>query len=334
MSSSSKASATAAPRGFRRVAPAFVLFFLSPFVAEFLLGNISISAIAALVFLAPMYGGGALAVREIARRCGRGWATIILLALAYGLIEEGVSIQTLFNPNYLGLHLLAEANLPSLGMGGWWTPFVLTLHTVWSISVPIVITEALFAERRETPWLGKTGIAVSILLLLVGGVVIHFGTNKQDPFRASPLQLISTIIVIVVVGALAFRFKKRGSSPSGTAPNPWIVGITTFVLGLAFMTVHDVLGGWPVVGVYAVIYVIAIVLLTSWSRGANWSPLHTLAAGGGAMLTYACTAFPQQPVVGAKGTVDLVGNTIFALIAVVLLVRAVKSERKVTNETR
>src|SRR6185312_2782812 len=211
MSSSSVSSPTAAPRGFRRIAPAIVLFFLSPFVAEFLLGNISISAIAALIFLAPMYGGGALAVREISRRCGRGWATIILLALAYGLIEEGVAIQTLFNPNYLGLHLLAEANIRSLGIGGWWTPFVLTLHTVWSISVPIVIVEALYAERRETPWLGKTGLSVSIALLLAGGALVSAMTRKQDTFRASSLQIISTLVLIGLVSAFAFRFRKSSA---------------------------------------------------------------------------------------------------------------------------
>jgi len=209
MTSSATPALSVAPTGFRRVAPAFVLFFLSPFVAEFLLGNISISAIAALIILAPLYGGGALAVREIARRCGRGWATIVLLALAYGLIEEGIVIQTLFNPNYLGLHLLTEAYIPSLGIGGWWTPFVLTLHTVWSISVPIAIVEALFAERRETPWLGKTGLGVSIALLLIGGILIRFGTQKQGPFTASPLQLISATILVVLVSALAFRFKKK-----------------------------------------------------------------------------------------------------------------------------
>jgi hypothetical protein len=322
----------AEPRGFRRIAPVLVLFFLSPFVAEFLLGNISISAIAALIFLAPMYGGGAVAVREIARRSGRGWATIVLLALAYGLIEEGVAIQTLFNPNYLGLHLLAEANIPSLGIGGWWTPFVLTLHTVWSISVPIVVVEALFADRRETPWLGKTGIGVSILLLLVGGLMVHLGTTKQDPFKASPPQLMSAIAAVIVTTALAFRFKKSPSAKLGDAPNSWVVGITTFLLGLGFMSAHGMLRGWTVVGTYGVIYVIAIILLATWSKRAGWSSLHTLAAGGGAMLTYACTAFPQQPVIGAKGTTDLAGNTIFALIAVILLVLAVKSERKAANE--
>lgn len=328
MSTESDSSLPTAPRGFRRVAPAFVLFFLSPFVAEFLLGNISISAIAAVVVLAPMYGGGALAVREIARRCGRGWATLVLLALAYGLLEEGIIIQTLFNPNYLGLHLLTEAYIPSLGIGGWWTPFVLTLHTVWSISVPIAIVEALYSERRETPWLGKTGLGVSLLLLLVGGIFIRVGTQRQGPFTASVPQLLSATGLVVLVCTLAFRFKKSRGVHPGAVPSPWIVGIATFLLGLGFMSAHAVLHEWTVVGAYAAIYFIATLLLTTWSGRANWSPLHTLAAGGGAMLTYALTAFPQEPVIGAKGTVDLVGNTIFAAIAVVLLVLAVKSERR------
>lgn len=278
MTSLSNPSLPKSPTGFRRVAPAFALFFLSPFVAEFLLGNISISAIAALIFLAPMYGGGALAVREIARRCGRGWATIVLLALAYGLIEEGIIIQTLFNPNYLGLHLLAEAYIPSLGIGGWWTPFVLTLHTVWSISVPIAVVEALFPERRETPWLGKTGLGVSIFLFLIGGILIRMGTQKQGPFTASPLQLLSATGLVILVGALAFRFKKTSTSRPGRIPSPWVVGIATFLLGLGFMSAHAVLHDWIVVGAYAAIYLVAIALLTTWSKRVSWSPLHTLAA--------------------------------------------------------
>jgi hypothetical protein len=77
----------------RRVAPAFVLFFLSPLVAEFLLGDFTLAAIGYLVLLAPMYGGGALLVRELTRRAGRGWPTIVLLALAYGVLEEGIATR-------------------------------------------------------------------------------------------------------------------------------------------------------------------------------------------------------------------------------------------------
>lgn len=328
MHPSASSSSAAVPRGFRRVAPAFVLFFMAPFVAEYLLGNISISALGAMVMLAPLYGGGALVVRESARRLGRGWPTMILLALAYGLVEEGLSIQTLFNPNYLGLHLLREAYIPALGIGGWWTPFVLTLHTVWSISVPIAVTEALFAGRRETPWLGKAGLTVSGILFLLGATAVHFGTRKQDPFAASWVQVAAVVGLIVVLAAGAFRLRRHRAVRPGRVPSPWLVGVVTWVLGLAFMSLHAVVHGWTLVSVYGLIFALAIALLTAWSGRAAWTPLHTLSAAGGAMLAYACTAFPQQPVIGAKGTVDLVGNTVFALVAVALLVRAVRTELK------
>ena len=41
----------------RRTAPAVGLFFLAPLVAEFLLGNLPITLLPALVLLAPLYGG-------------------------------------------------------------------------------------------------------------------------------------------------------------------------------------------------------------------------------------------------------------------------------------
>ena len=38
--------------------------FVAPLVAEFLLGNLPIKLLPALIVLAPMYGGGALLIRE------------------------------------------------------------------------------------------------------------------------------------------------------------------------------------------------------------------------------------------------------------------------------
>ena len=85
-------------------------------MAEFLLGNLPIKLLPALIVLAPMYGGGALLIREMARRAGRGWPTILLLGMAYGILEEAFTTQSLFNPNYLKLNLglLAPAYIPLL----------------------------------------------------------------------------------------------------------------------------------------------------------------------------------------------------------------------------
>lgn len=331
MNHAQEASAPTSPRGFRRVAPAFALFFLSPFVAEMLLGDFAIDAIWIMFFVAPLYGGGALLVREATRRLGLGWPTLLLFALAYGILEEGVILQTLFNPNYLGLHLLSHGYVPALGMSAWWTPFVLTLHTVWSISVPIAVVETLFAERRTQPWLGNLGLGVTTLLFVLGAFLMHAGTRKQDPFSASNLQVISAWIAIAVVVGLALRWRPKTDLPSGAVPKAWIVGVIALLLGIAFMKVPYVLVNWPRAGAQWAVDLIGFGLLFVFARRAAWTSLHTLAAAGGAMLAYAYHAFGQEPVVGSKGAIDLVGNAVFAIVAIVLLILATKKERALSR---
>src|SRR5437868_2902398 len=91
-----------APMGcarMRRYAPVFVLFVLSPLVAEVLFGATPISRLGSLVVVAPLYGGGVVFIRELARRRGPGWWRIALLGAAYGVVEEGLAIQSMFNPD-------------------------------------------------------------------------------------------------------------------------------------------------------------------------------------------------------------------------------------------
>src|SRR5690606_34606545 len=116
---------------------------LAPLVGEFLLGNLPVTFLWALIALAPLYGGGALLIREVSRRLGLGWPGIVLLCLAFGVVEEAFVTQSLFNPDYLGLGLTLHAPIPWVGIGGWWTVFVLGLHAVWSTAVPIAIVETI-----------------------------------------------------------------------------------------------------------------------------------------------------------------------------------------------
>ena len=49
----------------RRLVPVLTLFVLSPFVAEVLFGATPLSNLGALFVVLPLYGGGAVLVREI-----------------------------------------------------------------------------------------------------------------------------------------------------------------------------------------------------------------------------------------------------------------------------
>ena len=131
----------------KRAAPALALLVLAPWVGEFLLGNISVRRLPALLILALLYGCGALLIREITRRTGRGWPTILLLGAAYGVIEAGLVDEAMFNPSFEGWDFQAVTPVPALGISAWYAWTFVVGHSVWSIAVPIALVELLFPTR-------------------------------------------------------------------------------------------------------------------------------------------------------------------------------------------
>lgn len=304
---------------------AFGLMLLSPLVAEFLLGNIPITMLVALVALVPLYGGGALLIREVARRRGLGWPGIVLLALAYAVLEEGLITQSLFNPEWAGLRMLDYGWVPALGIGAWWTVFVLAIHSVWSICVPIALMESL--ARSDKPWLGKVGLTV-VSLVFVLGIALSAVFMNATPYMPSVPQLVGTGVVIVGLVAAAL-FWRRPVRPAlaARAPSPWVVLGLTLVAGMMFWApalVYASVPAWASVAWYLTLYATTAVLIARWSRSAGWDGRHTLALAGGGLLTYAWHGFAQPPAVPAPAAVDLAGNTFFALAAVALLLLAAR----------
>jgi hypothetical protein len=312
--------------GKRGVAPAIGLFFVAPLVAEFLLGDLPIKLLGALVILAPLYGGGALLIREVVRRTGRGWPSIFLLAFAYSVFEEAFTTQTLFNPNYLhlNLHLLQPAYIPALGIGAWWTIYVLTLHTVWSISTSIALVEALVPDRATTPWIGGIGLAVTGILFILGAAASTALEIKQDHFVASISQFAAAAIVCILAIIAAFRLPARiAARTSGSVPGPWLAGAGALVAGSIFILVPRA-WGWIAVGIYVLLDLLVIGFVFIFSRRAAWNGRHGLALAGGAALTYAWHSFIQLPAVGSAGIGFRIGNAIFAAGLIVLLVIAAR----------
>ncbi|WP_328329709.1 hypothetical protein OHA70_06820 [Kribbella sp. NBC_00382] len=311
----------------KRFWPAIGLFFLSPLVAEYLLGNLPITALYAVIGLACLYGGGAVLSRELVRRRGWGYPSLVVLALAYGIFEEGVTTQSLFNPNYVDQRLLDPGYIHFLGMGAPWTLFVLTLHTVWSITVPIVLVEAVSKRPRE-PWLGKIGLWVVGMFFLAGVVASTAIQLNNDPFVASPWQFAGVAVALVALIGVAARLGRQavGGRPArlaGSVPAVWLVGVSALLVTSGFMLVSDLdVPGWWAAGIYLVGWVASVRVVVFWGRHELWSRRHVLALATGALLTYAWHGFPETPVLEASKAADLVGNGIFAALALVLLVVA------------
>ncbi len=266
---------------WHRVRPALSLFLLAPLIAEYLLGSLSFSQLLFFPIMALMYGGGALVVREAARRTGRSWPTILTLGLSYAFVEEGLATQSLFNPHYHGLHLLDYGYIPRLGIGAPWTVYVLLLHVVWSIAVPIGLVEWLYSAQRTTSWLKTFGFVVIVLVYLFGVALVTFGTyqdEKNGRFIASSAQLaVTALIAIILIAAAFLLFRPRKTTPTeaSTTPGrgPLVLGVISFIAGSVFQLVTQLGSGYltPSIGV-PILLAMPLVVFTA-ARAARSSGL-------------------------------------------------------------
>ncbi|MFJ2770767.1 DUF998 domain-containing protein [Streptomyces sp. NPDC087300] len=318
----------------RRFGPVIALFLLAPLVGEFLLGNLTVAESGLGIVLAPLYGCGALLVREAARRYGGGWPTMALLAAAYALIEEGPVDQLLWNDSYAGQDLLhGPSFLPGLGMSVELTQAILALHTVWSILVPIALVECWVKGRGRTPWLGRTGFALTCVVYVLGAGLVFWGNYAEEHFLASPAQLALAGVVIATLVVLAFRVRSWRPAPlAGSAPAPWLVGAAAFAgtglyWGPSVLVTSDAYE-WVGVAVWCVVAVAGVRAVLRWSRMRGWGQRHVCALAAGALLTYVWTAFPVRPESGGSLTADLVSNAVCAVIALAVLQRAWAATRE------
>jgi hypothetical protein len=279
-----------------RVGPALVLLVLAPIVAEFLLADFTIRQLTVLVALLPLYGGGALLVREVTRRSGRGWPTMLLLGLAYALIEEAFLTQSLFNPDYVHQRLLDYGYIAALGTSLNWSAFVLSIHVVWSTATPILIAEGLAGERRTTPWLRRPGLIAATVLYLLGCAATAAFSWQASPFVASPAQFAVSALLTIAAIAAAFttvgRLERRRQPRSpGTPPSPALVAASILTLaslylaGERFARAHGIGPALPLMFRLSC-EAAAMAILAAWARRTGWTPRHVLAVAAGTTATY------------------------------------------------
>jgi len=311
--------------GLRPVAAAWTLFLLAPYVGECLLGNLPVTAAYGLLFLAPLYGCGALLIRELTRRVGGGWPTIILLGAAYALVEEALVDQMVFTPRYLDLHSFAGyAPLPWLG-GASGTLIVasLTMHTIWSICVPIALAEALSSEPRQ-PWLRRRGLTLTVVVFGLACLFLGDDQAQKLHFHASTRQyaVAVTAVLLLIVAALAASRRRRRGDTSRAAPSPRTVGITAFSVTSAYWILWMSVPGtdswaaqWlPILAWCAAVPLAAARLLT-WSYRAGWSDRHRLSAACGALLTYVWVCPIQSVSAGVPVLIALAGWFVYGGVA-------------------
>jgi len=311
----------------RRFAPAATLFLLAPVIGEVLFGAIPLSKLPfGLLGVLGLYGGGALLVREVVRRRRLGPIWLVVLGLAYGLVEEGLVLQSLFDQHYPGLDFLGYYG-HWLGVNWVWLEFIVPYHAAFSIAIPIVVTEMLFPERRDTPWVSSRGLVGAAVVFVANSVLLARFQIGLFTSRAPSTSIGANMgVALVAVGLIvaAFRAQPRRARTahleaagqrtirltgvlSGLA---WFVGLRALLIGdgknapaAAILTsgvVIAVLAWWSIAGV-------------SSARRA-WGDAQTYALVSGALPTSWLLGFLIAAVSGGNVVLDLIGQVLFGVL--------------------
>ncbi len=306
-------------------APVLVLIVLAPTIAEVLLGNILFDSnfVWALVMNTLLYGSGAILIREVARRRNLGWLGIVVLSLAYGVVEEGLILQSLFNPHFPGLEWMGSYGR-AFGVNWFWAPYVLGLHTVWSITLPILLTELLFPRLQSRPWLGRVGLGLDATVYVLICLVLWQAFRSYSHFSASPVELICTALLVVLLISLAlFVVPRLAAAPgSGKAPVPWLVGLMAFLAAMLFSGMFLFFPSVPVIPallpilMYVALYVTVLILIQHWSTQRLWSARHRLALASGTLIETMLFGFL---LVSRGSLADLIFHAVLCVVLLLLL---------------
>lgn len=287
----------------RRYLPVLSLFLLSPLVAEILFGATPLSRLYTIVLARPLYGGGAVLVRELARRRDAGWARVALLGAAYAVVEEGLALESMFNPDLFDAGKLGAR---ALGVNWVWCEWTVGYHVVVSMTVPILLAETLFPERRREPWLGRIGTTVAGALAALGALALGaiFRNFVAPAFRLDAAHTAVAAVLALLVAAVALFVPRRPEAPAHApvtrpAPSPWLVGVTVATAAAAwFGLLHlpaPLREGALVLAPMLVALVVAgtaMSLLRAWSApGRAWTDVHRIAAAIGVVAVIALYGF-------------------------------------------
>lgn len=168
------ASVFARFKAFLKRHPVIFLALLTPGIPEYLSGSSPFSNIIynpawfvlGLLFNLGMYVPGVLLIREAQIRWKKGWATVLLLGAAYAIVEEGVGLSTMFNPNASALGGTGGYG-HYLGVNWVWVPDVMMIHMIFSIGVPLLLFGYAFPELKGKSLLTDKGIQKVAAILCI-----------------------------------------------------------------------------------------------------------------------------------------------------------------------
>jgi hypothetical protein len=261
--------------------PVLALLLLAPAIPELLTGSTPITTLFfdplafALSFLGivGLYGTGALLIREFVVKFQKGWASVLLLGAAYGIVEEGLAVHTFFEPaglspvNNLGWYGHA------FGVNWLWALGLTAFHAVYSIALPILLTQLWFPAVKDQRWLDAGAVALVAVtytfVVALFAVVVGYGpSHGLFAFFGVVLAILVYLAYRAPADLLRVHPGPRRIRP-GTLAADGALFFTAWTLVLILASTGGRVSAW-----------VAGVVLVAISLGARWVVLGRVGSNG------------------------------------------------------
>ena len=327
--------------GKGRLKAAWALVLLAPLCAEGALTGISLPVIwLAFPLLIPIYGAGVLLVRELVTRAGAGWLGLLVMGLVYELAEDGLGLQALTSPNLYNAASWGRV----LGVNVTYWESQIGYHLVFSVLIPVAVTNLAFKRHAGRPYLKPFGLIVTAVVFVIGIALTRLAiAGTQDPTYQEPRSVTVTVLIaMIALGILALAVLPRLSlprpAPFTRLPRPSTMGLVAGIAPIVFLGLIFPLrlgghadgpalghGVWVVIPMLIALAVALAVawLVARWSATDTFTDHHRTWLIGGAMVGHSLFAV----VGGIAGGQVLLSPAIGAVVIAVTVLLLIRLDR-------
>jgi hypothetical protein len=271
------------------IPPALALFLIAPIFGELFSGSSPLNEYinpVTFITLSLLYGCGAIIVRELVVRWEKGWLSIFILGAAYGIYEEGVLVQSFFDPGWVDLGKLAVYGRAA-GVNWVWTEHLIIFHMLISIAASIAFVEAFYPEQRPERWVKRRGWCIAnwvgvLSLVIPWKIMVKYDSGGWWWF---------SWVTILALGLIARYVPAHPIHPiEKRVPKPWRFYLTGFLgFFIQFVIVYSSsekqTTPFPVIMLSLIVFdaFMLWLILRMSGNGAAWDDRHRMALIIGAL---------------------------------------------------
>jgi hypothetical protein len=224
---------------FLRAHPVVCLALLTPGIPEYLssssaLNSIVLNPVWFLIQIAAnlgLYLPGVLLIRYAVIRWNKGLASVLLLGAAYGILEEGIALSTLFYPNASPVGWLGQYG-HWVGVNWIWLAGILPVHMIFSITLPIILLGLALPCTRGNTFLSRGKLVLVFVILGVDVLGLIVISNTFYHYWMGSSVFLGSFLAIGILVWSAYKVPANILAPRNALSTRGTRGM--FILGVAF----------------------------------------------------------------------------------------------------